>query len=178
MYYCVFKPVALWTGTHTGFAKHISFKLKCFCSIPVRITATVVVKPLFQRDWRWLGSSKQCSKTLEFRNPTTKSCGCTLNTREHKNGNFDVNCCVCCMQRLPHLGQPIKLERRTCFQKREPVWNFVNGKVFVVIINPPYPHQPSCVCPLTFDDISRIEKANYKPYVSKTFSCHIAACGL
>lgn len=58
-------------------------------------------------------------KRWNFRNPTRKGCGCTLNTREHKNGNFDVHRCVCCMQRMPHLGQPTVLDRRMCFQKRQ-----------------------------------------------------------
>lgn len=96
-----------------------------------------MVNPLFLSDWRWWRPLEQSSTTLEFRNPTRKSCGRTLNTSEHKNGNFDVHRCVCCMQRLPYLGQPIKLERRMCFQKADPLWSFMNVDVFTGSSSPP-----------------------------------------
>lgn len=131
-------PVVLCAGMPAGFVKCISFKCKCFCSIPVKITVRVVVKSLFHRDWRRLRPSKQSSKTLEFRNPTTKQCG-TLNTREHRNGNFDVHRCVCCMHRLPHLGQPIKLGEENVFSDRRASVKSSECQVFVVIVKP-LPH--------------------------------------
>lgn len=119
-----------------------------------------MVNPLFQRDWRWLRPSKQSFKTQECRNPTRKSCRRTLNTR------METLMCitVCCMQSLlPHLGQSTQLERRMCFQKAQPVWNFMNVNVFVVIIKSPqscrYPHTVITVDDMMWTNLTSTEHA-------------------